>query len=173
MGHAPKKKADWMDFAPNEPNLHRPAGSFAKRALRRFRRSETGQALVEFTMVLPIFLLLLFGMIDFGRGFYTWLLVTNAAREGARVAAVQSDNSAINTRIYNSFCDNYPSSCGLNPSKLTINKTNVQGPRGQAVSIDLSYDFDYATPIGNIVALLSGGSLSEPTITAHSSMRLE
>ncbi len=123
-------------------------------------------------MVLPIFLLLLFGMIDFGRGFYTWLIVTNAAREGARVAAVQADSNAVNTRIYNSFCSNYPSSCSLNPTKLTINKTNVQGSRGQAVTIDLSYDFDYATPIGNIVSFL-GGSLSEPTISAHSSMRLE
>lgn len=138
-----------------------------------FRESELGQALVEFTMILPIFILLLFAIVDFGRGFYTWVLVTNAAREGARVAAVQSDSATINTRIYNSFCDNYPSSCGLDPTKLTITKTNVQGSRGSAVKIDLSYNFQFATPIGNILNLVSGGNLTAPAITAHSSMRLE
>ncbi len=124
-------------------------------------------------MILPIFLLLLFAMVDFGRGFYTWLLVTNAAREGARVAAVQSDNATINTRIYASFCNNYPSSCGLEPGKLTITKTNVLGARGTPVVINLSYAFEFVTPIGNIIAIVSGGSLATPAITAHSSMRLE
>lgn len=156
-----------------EPTAAEVSHSRLKRVIRRFRKSETGQALVEFTMILPVFLLLLFAMVDFGRGFYTWLLVTNAAREGARVAAVQSDNATINTRIYDSFCDSYPSSCGLDPAKLTITKTNVLGPRGSAVEIDLSYAFEYVTPIGNIIALVSGGSLTTPTITAHTSMRLE
>jgi len=153
----------------------RPAASVSRigRIARKLRNSEKGQALVEFTMILPIFLMLLFGLVDFGRGFYTWLLVSNAAREGARIAAVQSDNATIDQRIYDSFCDNYPSSCGLSPSKLTISKTNVQGPRGEPVEIDLSYDFDYATPIGDLIAILSGGTLTAPTITAHSSMRLE
>lgn len=143
------------------------------RAIGRLRKTEAGQALVEFTLILPIFLLLLFAIVDFGRGFYTWLLVTNAAREGARVAAVQSDSATINTRIYDSFCDNYPSSCGLNPSKLSITKTNVQGARGSAVEIDLSYNFQFATPIGGILNIVTGGSLTAPTISAHSSMRLE
>jgi Flp pilus assembly protein TadG len=143
---------------------------------RPWAESEVGQALVEFTMILPLFLLLLFALVDFGRGFYTWLLVTNAAREGARVAATQQDTNAVQTRIYDAVCSSYPSNCSLNVSKLTwTNKAsaNIQGPRGEAVEIDLSFDFDYATPIGNILAIVSGGSLSEPTITAHSSMRLE
>ncbi|NUQ56510.1 MAG: pilus assembly protein, partial [Dehalococcoidia bacterium] len=53
--------------------------------LRRFRRTDAGQALVEFALVLPVMLMMLFALVDFGRGFYTWLVVTNAAREGARV----------------------------------------------------------------------------------------
>lgn len=147
-----------------------------KRLLKRFRETETGQALVEFTFVLPIFLLLLFGLVDFGRGFYTWLLVTNAAREGARVAATQQDQTAVQTRIYDAVCKTYPSQCSLTPAKLTwTNKptANVQGPRGEPVVIELAYDFQFVTPLGNIIAFVSGGSLSTPTITAHSSMRLE
>lgn len=158
-----------MDPQPSAGNRR----SRLARIAGRLRKTEAGQALVEFTLILPIFLLLLFAIVDFGRGFYTWVLVTNAAREGARMAAVQSDASTIDQRIYDSFCDNYPSSCGLDPAKLSITKTNVQGSRGSAVQIDLSYDFQFATPIGGILNIVSGGSLTAPTITAHSSMRLE
>jgi len=158
-----------MDPQPSAGNRR----SRLARIAGRLRKTEAGQALVEFTLILPIFLLLLFAIVDFGRGFYTWVLVTNAAREGARMAAVQSDASTIDQRIYDSFCDNYPSSCGLDPAKLSISKTNVQGSRGSAVQIDLSYDFQFATPIGGILNIVSGGSLTAPTITAHSSMRLE
>jgi Flp pilus assembly protein TadG len=150
-----------------------PRRSKLRRLLARLRKTEFGQALVEFTLILPIFLLLLFSLVDFGRGFYTWLLVTNAAREGARIAAVQSDAATVQTRIYESFCKNYPSDCGLDPAKLTTTKTNIQGSRGTAVQIDLSYDFEFATPIGEILKVVSGGNITAPTITAHSSMRLE
>ncbi|MEO8541672.1 MAG: TadE/TadG family type IV pilus assembly protein [bacterium] len=156
-----------------EPTAAEVSHSRLKRMIRRFRKTETGQALVEFTMILPIFLLLLFAMVDFGRGFYTWLIVTNAAREGARIAAVQSNDATINTRIYDSFCTSYPGNCSLNPTKLTITKTNVLGARGSAVKIDLSYNFQFVTPIGGILNIVSGGSLATPVIKAHSSMRLE
>lgn len=49
-------------------------------------RRERGAALVEFAIVLPLFLLLIGGMVDFGRAFYTEVMLTNAAREGARAA---------------------------------------------------------------------------------------
>ena len=48
--------------------------------MRRVRATETGQSLVEFAMVLPLFLILMFGLVDFGRAFYSWMLITEAAR---------------------------------------------------------------------------------------------
>ena len=51
--------------------------------------------------------------------------------------------------------------------------TNVQGARGSECRVDLSYDFQFVTPIGDFLALIGGSSISDPTITAHSSMRLE
>ncbi|HOY44914.1 MAG TPA: TadE/TadG family type IV pilus assembly protein [bacterium] len=53
-----------------------------------FVRRQEGQSLVEFALVIPIFLLLLFGIIEFGRIWETMNTMTGAAREGARVAAV-------------------------------------------------------------------------------------
>lgn len=154
-----------------EPGMART--SVFRRLLRRFRQTETGQALVEFTMILPLFVLLFMGMVEFGRAFHAWLLVTNAAREGARVAAVQSDLSTVQNRVFDSFCANYPSQCNLDPSKVTITTANVQGSRGSMVSVDVTYQFEFVTPIGGIVNIVSGGNLSAPVIRSHASMRLE
>jgi Flp pilus assembly protein TadG len=138
------------------------------------RHGDAGQTLVEFSLILPIFLLLLFALVDFGRAFFTWQIVTNASREGARAAAVQSDAATVNTKIYSSFCSSWPStsSCAIDTSKLSVTKTNVQGARGSEVKIALSYNFNFVTPIGPILGLF-GGSISAPTIASTSSMRLE
>ncbi len=148
---------------------------WANRLPRFIRETERGQALVEFTMVLPILLILLFALVDFGRAFYTWMLVTNAAREGARIAAVQAPQNEVQARIYGSFCNNYPSDCSLDPDPLTINwaGANIQGPRGSAAVIQLEYDFQFVTPLGAILQFIGGDDIATPTISAHSSMRLE
>ena len=52
----------------------------------RFVRRRLGQSLVEMAMVLPLLTFLTFGLVDFGRGYFFQVSVTNAAREGARVA---------------------------------------------------------------------------------------
>jgi hypothetical protein len=59
---------------------------------RAARRSDGthGQALVEFALILPIFLVVLFGMLDAGRYVYMRSVLSQAAREGARVAAVEA-----------------------------------------------------------------------------------
>jgi len=57
---------------------------------RLTRRAGRGQALVEFAMVIPIFLFMLFGIIDLGRYVYMNSTLSQAAREGARVASVEA-----------------------------------------------------------------------------------
>jgi len=145
----------------------------ARRGLRRIRETEAGQSLVEFAMVLPLFLLLLFALVDFGRAFYSWMVITNAAREGARAGAVQKDWPAMQTAIYDSMCNPYPGNCAVDTTKMTLTQTGVNGARGTQVTVQIAYAFTYATPLGNIVALLGGGSLATPTISAYSAMRLE
>jgi Flp pilus assembly protein TadG len=71
----------------------------------RFRfRSEDGQAFVEFAIVLPILVLLIFGITQFGLAFRNYLAITDAARVGARAAAVKRTDSpctAARTAIQN------------------------------------------------------------------------
>jgi Flp pilus assembly protein TadG len=65
----------------------------------RSPRRESGQALVEFALVLPILMLLVMGIIDFGFAFNQWNTAQNAAREGARIAAVSRSESTIKNRV--------------------------------------------------------------------------
>lgn len=66
------------------------------RSVRRHRHA--GQALAEFAIVLPVFLLLVVAGFDVGRGVFAYNSVTNAAREGARLAIVNQDTSLIAQR---------------------------------------------------------------------------
>jgi len=67
--------------------IRRPA---VRRGARGGRGRALGQALVEFAFVLPVFLLMLFGLLDFGRFVYMNSVLSQAAREGARVASVEA-----------------------------------------------------------------------------------
>ncbi|HLE18734.1 MAG TPA: TadE family protein [Syntrophales bacterium] len=62
--------------------------------MKSVTKQEKGQSLVEFAILLPVFLLILVGIAEFGRGWMTKNILTGAAREGARVAAVQLDPAA-------------------------------------------------------------------------------
>ena len=61
-------------------------------------RGNRGQGLAEFAIALPAFLLILFGLLDVGRAVFAYNGVTNAAREGARLAIVNQDATSIETR---------------------------------------------------------------------------
>ena len=80
------------------------------------RRPGRGQSLVEFALVLPVFLLILAAIVDFGMGLYTSITVTNAAREGARLGVVDSDTADIEARVRQV-------ATGLDGTRLTVTLT--------------------------------------------------
>ncbi len=91
----------------------------------RVRRRREGQSLVEFAVTLPIFLLLLAGILDFGLGLYSQMTVINAAREGARLGIVDAGNvTAIEQRVE-------AMSGGLDQSKLVVT-TSCLRPAGSS-----------------------------------------
>ncbi len=79
----PIHRASEPDAAPAVRSSGSPGRSKGRRARRRTR----GQALVEFALVFPVFILVLAGMVDFGLGLYSYMTIINAAREGARLGA--------------------------------------------------------------------------------------
>jgi Flp pilus assembly protein TadG len=136
-------------------------------AIRKKNKSQRGQSLVEFALVLPIFLLLVFAIIDFGFGFHAWLTVTNSAREGARIGAVRASETDIVQRVQDTADT-------LDQSRMTITVTNAQGNPGESVVVQVNYAYTMITPLDNILSLLSAGAIG-PTLNFSSTadMRIE
>ncbi len=87
----------------------------------RAGRGRRGQSLVEFTLVVPLFLLLVAGMVDFGMGLYSNITVMNAAREGARYSVTApGDAAAVEARVR-------AMASGLNDSDMSVS-TSCQRP---------------------------------------------
>jgi len=130
------------------------------------RNGEKGQNLVEFAMVIPIFLVLVFAIVDFGMGFHAWITVTNAAREGARIGAVGADSATIEARVVDT-------ASSLVATDLNVTVVNAQGAPGEAVSVDVEYDYDLITPLSGVLGLLGGGIGSPITFHSEAEMRIE
>ncbi len=79
------------------------------------RRGERGQAIVEVALILPIFILILVGLFDIGRAVYAFNTISNASREGVRVAIVDQDCAYIRDQAVQRAV-----SLGLTASDVTI-----------------------------------------------------
>ena len=78
---------------------------------------ERGQSLVEFALVVPLFLLIVAGMVDFGLALYSNITALNAAREGARLTVTYpGDTAAVEGRVR-------AMATGLNQADLVVNTT--------------------------------------------------
>lgn len=134
-------------------------------------RGERGAAAVEFALVVPLLFMIVFGIIDFGFGFHAWDAAENAAREGARVAAVDPDPAAIIQRARSA------SSSALDQSKMTVTVTCSRdngvnfaacGPgstwnEGDIVRVTITYDYQFVTPLPTFVGL--GRQLHETVVS--------
>lgn len=96
--------------------------------------SDRGQAIVEFALVVPILLLLLVGIIEFGRLWMIMNVLTGAAREGVRVAAVTAPDE---DRVRNTV-QNYLISANLSGSTITVAGPNASSE--VTVTVQLNYN---------------------------------
>lgn len=129
--------------------------------IKNFKDSR-GQSLVETALITPLIILLLAGIIDFGLLFNNYLIISNASREGARLAAVGMDDSGIVTRIYNL-------TSSLDSSRLTVSVTPAESyrKRGNEVIVSITYNNELITPIISSI-------LPNPIkIKASTTMRIE
>ncbi len=95
-------------------------------------KDNRGVALIEFALVLPILLLLVLGIIEFGWIYNGYITITGAAREGARVAAIDGDYEvAVNNHISSLLIGNEPA--------FKINNI-IQGGSGEVIIITVEGD---------------------------------
>jgi len=113
------------------------------RWLARFRRAEDGQALVEFALLMPILLLILVGIIEFGRAWSAHQVLTDAAREGARKAAIADPNITQDSIV--ATVKQALAAANLDTSGAVISTPGWNDATGlpATVTIDLPYEFTF------------------------------
>ena len=129
--------------------------------MRSAHSREKGAAIVESAIVLPVFFIVLIGIMEFGLVFHNYLTLQNAVREGARFAAIGSSEAAVEQRVRDF-------SASLDQGSLAINIANAQGNRGTIVTVDSSYPLPLITPM--MKQLVGQNSFA---LAAEASMRLE
>jgi Flp pilus assembly protein TadG len=139
-------------------------------------RRELGQALVEFSLVFPIFLIILMSIVDFGWAFRGYIVTTNAAREGARWAIVGAEadgNDGVISRTV-SRADGLLTSSQVKTYCRDVESNLKTCQSGDTVKVEIEYEYRYITPIGGLLEFFSGGHLSDPLrITSSTTMRHE
>ncbi len=138
-------------------------------------QSERGVELIEFAFSLPVLLLLLAAVLDFGFLFQRYEIVTNAAREGARLKALlqTSTTADIQARVAayltNAGLDSSLATTAVNPVAIPINQAGTVTASGNQVVVQYPYQFRVLSPI----LRLFGGSFGTVTLTASSMMRTQ
>lgn len=138
-------------------------------------RSQTGAELVEFALVLPLLLLIFGGILDFGLLLQRQQVVTNAAREGARIAVLPGysvgDVQARVTQFVREGINNATAA----PVTIvdTVTLTPGAGPAFQAAQVNVTLA-DRFLVLGPFVSLAGGtGPFGTIALTATTTMRVE
>jgi Flp pilus assembly protein TadG len=140
----------------------------------RSRKSQRGAAALEFALVFPVLLLLLVGIVDFGMLMSTQSVVANAAREGARTAALTNNAMSAQSAVAKAI-SGMPGATNIGTT-VTVACTTATGDpcslsdstpdAGSTVTVTVNYLHTWVSPV------LLGLS---PTTTLHASsfMRIE
>jgi Flp pilus assembly protein TadG len=130
--------------------------------LRRRRRGQRGQSLVEMALMLPVFLMLMLGLLDFGRVLYAQHTFHQAAREAARTALADADETAAKYAAIRAAAVRAAPGTGLAASDVTgLGCSDCFYPdesgSGGRVYVQVSKEVHLLTPI---VSQLLGGSFT-------------
>jgi Flp pilus assembly protein TadG len=143
--------------------------------MRRIIKNERGAALLEAAITIPIILLISVGIFEFGRAFQTWQVLTNAAREGARIAVIAgTTNEQIETRVRD-----YLDGGGLPLARSADVNIDVQRdvPLGSSnasrITINYPFNFMVLNPVVRLVTPQSNTGAGPLAMAASALMRNE
>ncbi len=132
----------------------------------RLAKGERGSVAVEFTLLLPVFLLLVFAVIELGSAWYFRQMLVNASREGARLAAMYSQEASSDATVEAAVGD-LLTQAGF-PGQPVVVATGTAANPGQMVTVSVSALHQFPVLSGLIPGVV--GSL---TLTATTAMRHE
>ena len=119
-------------------------------------RSQQGQTMTEFALVLPVLALILFAVIQFGIVFNNYITLTDATRAGARKAAVSRQDANRNSDVVTAVRS---SASGLTASKLSVPPPTSTWNSGDDVTVTASYPYS----ISLLGLVVKSGRISSTT----------
>ena len=145
--------------------------------MRKLRIGERGQALLETALTLPLLLLVSVGIFEFGRAYQTWQVLTNAAREGARLAVLPNPVAgAVTARVQSYLTAGRLSNAAgativVNPN-ATVSIGGGATASASLVTVNYPFQFIVLQPVARL--LVRGSTMGAPiTLTASAEMRNE
>lgn len=143
---------------------------------RRAMRSQKGAALLEAAITIPILLLIAVGIFEFGRAYQTWQVLTNAAREGARMAVLPDPTPGVAEQRVRDYMQ-AGQLTGWAGAAIDVNRSATLDVSGRivsasAVTVDYPFSFILLQPVANLVT--AGSTVgSAITMRAQAVMRNE
>jgi Flp pilus assembly protein TadG len=110
---------------------------------------DRGSVAVEFALLLPVLLLLIFGVIDFGRAINDQITLTQAAREGARLASLGNSTSAVTTRTESAAAPTLT----LTSANITVTTCAAGAGPGVDAVVKVTYTYTFITPVGAFASM--------------------
>jgi Flp pilus assembly protein TadG len=146
-----------------------------RRGLLRRARNERGAALLEMALTLPLLLLVCVGILEFGRAYQTWQVLTNAAREGARVAVLPgTTQSDVTTRVRQYMtAGQLPNAATATVAIDGSQTVSIGAGTASASQVTVTYPFDFIV-LDPIARLATGrGTGTNLNMVAQATMRNE
>ena len=159
---------------------------------------DKAQSLVEFALIVPMLLILVFGIIDFGLGLRAYISVASATREGARYASVGNPpgtfstggsgecNGTTSTTTVGRVCGTINGLNLVNVQNVKVETCDTASPpvcvvassanmlSGKSVRVTADYRYHYITPVKSLINFISAGALTDYlTISSTTDMRIE
>jgi Flp pilus assembly protein TadG len=140
-------------------------------------RNDRGQMLIETAIALPLVLLLSVSIFEFGRAYQTSQVLTNAAREGARVAVLPNATTAdvkarVNAYMQNGQLGNYKNATILVDQNSTVSLGASNAP-ASVVTVNYPFSFIVLNPVASLVVKSSKLGAAPVTLSASAKMRNE
>ena len=134
-------------------------------------KDQKGVAAIEFAIILPVLIVLLFGFIEFSILLYDKAMLTNASREGARAGIVYSDPNPITDNdiraVVNNYCASHLISFGTGSVANTAISRTMES-FGDALTVTVTYRYDFLVLPNFVTSLIGGVNLGAETV-----MRME
>jgi len=160
--HPCPSSAPWRGWARAETFGGRPLVRGGSDAGKGSGRGSQGAATVEFALVLPLFLVLFFGVLDFGLTMYAKGVITHASQEGARFGTIYRLNPLSATDIQ-AHVQSYLQDSGFT-DPVTITVTGAGGPSGTPLTVRVAYVYHYLALPDFLAGLAGDLNLSAETV---------